>query len=131
MKFKTSKKELREFGFVFGIGFPLIFGFIIPYFTGHENRYWTLLISLPFIFFTIFKPFYLLFFYKLWMKIGLTLGWINSRIILGIVYLFVLLPISFIAKLFGYDPLRKNKIKGKVSYKEYSQESEVDLTRIF
>ncbi len=130
MKLKTSKKELREFGFVFGIGLPLIFGFLIPYLTGHENRFWTLLVSFPFIFIAIFKPQLLMFFYKLWMKIGFFLGWINSRIILGIVYVIVLLPISFIAKLFGYDPLRINKDGDLISYKEYSKE-EVDLTKIF
>ena len=58
MKLKTSKKELREFGFVFGIGLPLIFGFLIPYLTGHI-RFWTLSFTLSF--YSIFKPQLLMF----------------------------------------------------------------------
>ncbi len=43
------------------------------------------------------------------MKIGHVLGWVNSRLVLGLVFLIVLIPISFFMKLFGYDPLRKKK----------------------
>ena len=41
------------------------------------------------------------------MKLGDYLGWINSRIILGIVFIVILNPIAFIMKLFKYDPLRQ------------------------
>ena len=63
------------------------------------------------------------------MRIGLILGWINSRIILSVVFIVVLQPISLIMKIFGYDPLRQKKINQK-SYREINEKS-IELTRIF
>ena len=64
------------------------------------------------------------------MKIGDILGWVNSRIILGLVYLLVLIPISLIMRAFGYDPLQiKNKKQKK--YKKNKRKHRLDLKRIF
>ena len=68
--------------------------------------------------------------YKFWMKLGLTLGWVNSKIILGLVYMILLLPIAFVMSLIGYDPLR-TKQNGKKTYKENRKDHQTDLTRIF
>jgi hypothetical protein len=40
-----------------------------------------------------------------WLKIALALGWINSRILLTVVYFVFLMPIAWIARLFTRDPL--------------------------
>tara|TARA_B100000212_G_scaffold10434_1_gene7662 strand:- start:1668 stop:2060 length:393 start_codon:yes stop_codon:yes gene_type:complete len=130
MKESISKKQLREFGFLIGLGFPILIGFIIPAFGGHAFRAWTLFVGLPSFILGILKPSLLFYPYKAWMKLGLALGWINSRIILGLVYFIVLLPISLIMKIFGYDPLRKKK-SNKQSYRENKKNLDIDLTRIF
>tara|TARA_Y100001978_G_C23519367_1_gene349494 strand:- start:321 stop:713 length:393 start_codon:yes stop_codon:yes gene_type:complete len=127
---KITKKTLRDFGYLVGIGFPLIIGFIIPLITGHGFRFWTLFISFPAILFGIFDPYKLKFFYKRWMALGHILGWLNSKIILGLVFLLVVQPIAFIMKLFGYDPLKKKK-HSLYSYREEKVNSKIDLTRIF
>jgi|SRR5690606_37757089 hypothetical protein len=41
----------------------------------------------------------------LWFKIALVLGWINSRILLSVIYFLFLLPIAWISRLFRKDPL--------------------------
>jgi hypothetical protein len=47
----------------------------------------------------------------LWMKLALGLGWINSRILLSIIFFIFLLPIAWVSKIFRKDPLliRGNK----------------------
>ena len=65
------------------------------------------------------------------MAIGLALGWINSRIILGLIFLLVLQPISLIMKIVGYDPLRKKRKGNELSYRESKKGYEVNLNRIF
>ena len=40
-----------------------------------------------------------------WLKVATGLGWLNSRILLSIVYFVFLLPIAWIARLFTKDPL--------------------------
>ena len=130
MKDKPTKKQLREFGFVIGFGFPIIIGWFLPVLTNHTFRSWTLIIGLIGFLFGIFIPRYLYYPYKFWMKIGFILGWINSRLILGLVFIFVLQPIAIIMKVFKYDPLRKNKLSAK-TYRESTQTKKVDLKRIF
>ena len=122
MKELISKKELKEFGYIIAFGFPLLIGIIIPLVTGHSLKLWTLFISIIFLILGIFKPRLLFYPYKLWMGIGDFLGFINSGIILWLVYIFVLIPIAFAMRLFGYDPL-KQKTKNLKTFKEYKTNS--------
>lgn len=41
----------------------------------------------------------------LWLKLALGLGWINSRILLSVVYFLFLMPIALVSRLFTKDPL--------------------------
>ena len=109
MESHITKKKLREFGFLIGLLFPLLIGLIFPALRGHDFQLWTLAIAIPSIILGVIKPNTLLYPYKFWMKLGHVLGWINSRIILGMVFIVVLVPISLIMKIFGYDPLRIKK----------------------
>ena len=130
MEKSISQKQLREFGILIGFGFPIILGWIIPAISGHEFRIWTLFIAVPALFLAIFKPKLLIFSYKFWMKLGLVLGWINSRLILGLVFFIVVFPTSLILMLFKYDPLRKT-FNRKNSYKEYKRGKMLNLERVF
>ena len=125
-----SNKILREFGIFVGIVFPVLVGMIIPLFGGHTFRYWTLWIGLPLLFVAILKPSLLFYPYKFWMKLGHVLGWVNSKVILGLVFLFILQPIALIMKSFGYDPLRKKNLN-KTTYREIRSNFEIDLRKIF
>jgi hypothetical protein len=44
-------------------------------------------------------------FHRSWMTLAGVLGYVNSRIILSLLYFVVLFPIGFIVRLTGYDPL--------------------------
>ena len=130
MKEIISNKRLREFGLLIGFGFPLLIGWLIPVLTGHGFRVWTLWIGFPGLLIGLTSPHLLYYPYKFWMKLGVILGWVNSRIILGLVFIIVLQPISFVMRLIGYDPLRSRR-KGEKTYREKRQNYQIDLTRIF
>ena len=125
-----SNKILRKFGFFVGIGLPVLVGLILPLFSGHAFRYWTLWIGLPLLFMAILKPALLFYPYKFWMSIGHILGWINSRIILGLIFVIILLPLSLIMKVLGYDPLmlKTNKLS---TYKKERPNHKINLKKIF
>ena len=125
-----SNKILRKFGFFVGIGLPVLVGLIFPLFSGHAFRYWTLWIGLPLLFMAILKPALLFYPYKFWMKLGHVLGWVNSKVILGLVFIFVLQPIAFIMKSFGYDPLQIKK-NSKTTYREIRSNFKIDLRKTF
>ena len=130
MKSHTSKKQLREFGFLLGFVIPIIMGWILPTINGHNFSYWTLWIGIISLLVSIFQPRLLFYPYKGWISLGSVLGWINSRIILGLVFIFLVQPIAFIMRAFGYDPLRIKKINKK-TYREEKKDYSIDLTRIF
>lgn len=125
-----NKRKLRDFGFLLGLGFPFIIGFLIPLLTGHSFRVWTVYIGGPSLFLGIIKPKLLFWPYKFWMGLGHFLGAINSKIILGLVFLLVLQPIALIMKIIGYDPLRKKR-KNKKTYREVKINSIINMDKIF
>ena len=132
MKVSIAKKTLRNFGFLIGFGFPILIGWIIPNLGGYAFRGWTLWIAIPFLITGILKPCLLFYPYKGWMALGLALGWINSRLILGLVFLLVLQPIALIMKFMGHDPLRQSQRETKkISYRELKTNHKINLTRIF
>ena len=97
---------------------------------GHPFRVWTLFISMPAGILGILRPGLLLYPYRAWMKLGHILGWVNSRIILGLVFFIVLQPIAFIMRILGHDPLRTKKF-AQESYREIKTNHKVNLNKIF
>ena len=130
MKNHIPKKTLREFGFLIGFIFPFLIGWILPLIGGHSFRNWTLFISIPSIILAFTKPILLLYPYRAWMKLGHILGWVNSRIILGLVFLIVLQPIALIMRILSHDPLRTKKF-AQESYREIKHNHKVNLKKIF
>ena len=130
MKENISKKQLREFGLLIGFGFPILIGWLLPSLFGHEFREWTLWIGILGLILGLTAPHLLHYPYKIWMALGHVLGWVNSHIILGLVFIFVLQPIAYIMRFRGYDPLRRGR-KGEKTYRENKQNHFTDLTRIF
>ena len=56
-------------------------------------------------------------FYKVWMRyVTAPLGFVNTRIILGIVFFLVLTPMALIARVFGKDRLRRAPLPKGESY---------------
>ena len=130
MKETITKKQLRDFGLLIGFGFPILIGWLLPAIFGHEFRTWTLWIGFPGLILGLTAPRLLHYPYKSWIALGHALGWINSHIILGLVFIFVLQPIAYIMRLIGYDPLRTKRKKEK-TYRENRKDYKTDLTRIF
>ena len=130
MKEIISKKQLREFGLLIGFGFPILIGWLLPSLFGHQFRTWTLWIGVPGLLIGFTAPQLLHFPYKGWMLLGHVLGWINSHIILGLVFIFVLQPIAYMMRLTGYDPLKTKRKVGK-TYREVRKDKNIDLKRIF
>lgn len=131
MKDTPSKKQLREFGFLLGFGFPIILGWLIPSLLGHHFRAWTLWIGIPGLFLGLVAPSQLAWPYRAWMALGHALGWVNSHLILGLVFILVLQPIAFVMRLFGHDPLRRKRNSVTKTYRELRETHQTDLKRIF
>ena len=126
-----SQKQLREFGLLIGIVFPVLLGWLLPALHGHPFRAWTLWIGIPALVLGALSPRLLAKPYQGWMALGHALGWVNSHIILGAVFVLVLQPIALLMRLCGYDPLRKQSLREATSYRELRKSTEINLKRIF
>jgi hypothetical protein len=126
-----SPRQLREFGLLIGIVFPVLLGWLLPALHGHPFREWTLWIGIPALALAIAWPRGLAGPYRGWMALGHGLGWINSHLILGAVYVLVLQPIALLMRSLGHDPLRRRRDSTAASYREVRPNQEVNLRRIF
>jgi hypothetical protein len=130
MNENINKKQLIEFGILLGIGFPFFIGWLIPLFHGNNFKIWSLFIGLPFLMISFIKPGLLRIFYKNWIKLGNILGFLNSHVILGFIFFFVLLPISIFMKMLGHDPLNK-RLSAIRTYKVKNKNYKINLNKIF
>ena len=55
--------------------------------------------------------------YRWWMALGHALGWINSRILLSLVFYLLITPMGFVMRLFGRDPMHRRFDSGATSYR--------------
>ena len=99
-----SHKQERQFGFLFSFVFALVA--IWPLWPLHApNLYW-LSGAGAWLAAALVYPKGLAPLNKACMAFGHVLGWINARIILGIVFFVVVMPIGLVMRLFGKDFLR-------------------------
>ena len=126
-----SRKQLRDFGLLLGIVFPVLLGWLLPALHGHAFRSWTLWIGIPALVLGVLSPRLLAKPYQGWMALGHGLGWVNSHIILGAVFVLVLQPIALVMRLCGHDPLRMRSNRDNKSYREIRNSPKINLKRIF
>ncbi|MDJ0957367.1 MAG: SxtJ family membrane protein [Arenicellales bacterium] len=114
---KLDKKGLRQFGFTFGGIIAGLFGLVIPWLFDLNYPYWPWVVLLVFATWALVAPNSLDPFYKLWMRFGLLLNAVMSRIILGIVYYLVVLPTGLIIRMRGHDPMNREFDSSLDSYR--------------
>lgn len=86
---QPSSKELREFGLVTGAITLLLFGLLLPLLFNHGLPIWPWIVAAVLCVWALLLPASLLPLYRGWIAIGHLLGWINTRIILGILFYFI------------------------------------------
>ena len=116
-----DKTELRKFGLIFATGMVLIFGLLIPWLAEKPWPSWPWIIAAGFAGTALVLPQALKPLYFLWMKIGHVLGWINTRIILGVVFFLLFAPVALFLRLLGKDPMRRKLDADTASYRIESE----------
>ena len=113
---EQRRKDLRKFGLMVG-GILLLLGFFLLW----RGRHATIQISLwaiggSLIVFGAIAPKVLRPVYVAWMKFALILGWVNSRILLSLIFFLLFTPIGLIMRLFGRDALNRRMSGESDSY---------------
>ena len=115
-KSKAELKALRSFGLLVGGVFAVIG--LWPWFFRHmDPRFWSLIVSVALVVPALAWPASLRPVYRVWMTIGHALGWVNTRIILGVAFFVVFTPIGWVMRLLGKDPMRRRFDPAAQSYR--------------
>lgn len=126
MKIKVDIKGLRSFGLIFS---SLLFAFLywlIPWLWQLPTEPWALLLSPALAVIAVLAPARLDKLFRIWMKLGLILSWVNTRILLGILFLFVFVPVSTFFRIMGKDPLTRRFDGAAKSYRVVVEHSALD-----
>jgi len=115
--------ELRKFGLAVGGVFMILFGLILPWILNRPWPRWPWIVGGPLFFFALVYPPALRIPHKIWMALGLALNWINTRIILGLLFFGIFTPIAFIMKLMRRDPMARGFEKQLDTYRVSVKES--------
>ncbi len=83
-----------------------------------DARTWALALAILLILPALLKPDWLSLPHAAWLKIGAALGWFNTRLILGILYIVAIVPIALVLRLAGKTPLQLKFDKNADSYRE-------------
>ena len=111
---KTNKKDLRNFGIIFGIIFLIITVFL---FYAREESFQIFLyfsvffIGIGIILPTILKPIYIP-----WMMLGVILSWLMTRLILSLLFYVIITPIGLILRALSKDFLELKRQSFQGSY---------------
>jgi hypothetical protein len=125
-----SRKQLREFGLLIGIVLPILFGWLGPSLRGHPAPAWPFVLGVPALVLGLVWPAALALPYRGWMALGHALGWVNSHLILGLVFVLLVQPIALLKRLTGADPLRR-RFEDRDTYREPHAPGRINLQRIF
>lgn len=108
---------LRKFGLMMAGVIGLLFGLFFPWLLDRSIPTWPWIAGGLFAVPALLYPKALKPVYTLWMKIGGVLGWINTRIILGLLFYVIVFPMGLIMRLAGKDPMQRKLDKQTASYR--------------
>ncbi|NEQ85315.1 MAG: sxtJ [Moorea sp. SIO2I5] len=118
---QSDEKQLREFGLILGAILSGLWGLLLPWLHNYSLPYWPWIISAILCCLALFAPNRLQLVYLIWMKIGSILGWINTRLILGIVFYSLIMPTGLVKRqVFHQDPLFREMNADQETYRVFS-----------
>ena len=111
-----SKKDLRSFGLIVGGMFALI-GLWPLLRHGLPVRTWALVLAGPLMVAALVLPGSLRYPYRGWMFIGHCLGWVNTRILMTLMFYVVFTPAALFMRAIGRDAMSRRLDRSAKTYR--------------
>ena len=116
-----DKKGLRDFGLITGGLFVALFGLLFPWLFSLDIPIWPFNLAGVLWILALLIPQALKPVYTVWMSFALILGWINTRIILTLVFYIIITPMRLIMLLFAGKTFSQNKPKRSQTFRNISE----------
>jgi len=124
---KAGAKELRSFGLVLGVLFAAFFG-VWPLLRHRGSPLWPWIVAGVLCLFALIWPAALSHLHRGWTRLGLALGWVNTRVILTLLFAISVVPVGLLMRLFGRDRMARKLDPASTSYRVPSrQRSDKDM----
>ena len=120
---RTHNKAIRDFGILIGLILLIIAG--ILFYKERESYDLIILLGILFIGLGLGMPIILKPVYLVWMNFAVVLGWLMTRLILGLSFYVVVSPIGLISRLFGKEFLELKNISFNRSYWNYKDSGRI------
>lgn len=114
---ELDKKGLRDFGLITGGLFAGIFGLLLPFMVGYTFPLWPWAVCGVLVLWAFIAPMSLNPVYRVWTRIGMAIGAVVVRVVLGAVFFLVFTPIGLIMRARGHDPMARNFDADAESYR--------------
>jgi hypothetical protein len=105
---RLDDQQYRKFALLMAFVLSLFVGLALPWALDTRVQEWPFFVSLLLLIWAAVSPGSLWVIYVPWMRLAVILGYINTRIILTLVFYLLFTPISLFMKLAGKDPLNRN-----------------------
>lgn len=117
---EVSVADLRNFGLITSALLILFFVVLIPWIWDLAYPMWPWVVAAALSLAALVAPARLRPVYRVWMRFAELLGWINTRIILGLIFYLIFVPFGLLMRLVR-DPMRRSRDAGAASYRVPSQ----------
>lgn len=109
-------------------GIIIIFGLFFPWLKDRPIQLmrWPWILSFGLVACSLIAPMVLIPLNKAWLFVGKILGYVNTRIILGIIYLLVFTPSALVLKLLRRDSMGRTLDSEKESYRIDSNQPKLE-----
>lgn len=92
---KSDTQALRQFARGFSVVFVVVFMGLLPYITGGKIPWWPLYVAGALLLVERCFPSWLYPVYWAWMMFASALNWVNTRLLLAVVFFVLILPIGY------------------------------------
>jgi len=102
----TDRAQLRSFGLLVG-GIFCAIGLWPAVFRGAGVRLWLIGLAVALVVPALVAPRMLAPAHRVWMALGAALGWVNTRIVLSLVFFGLITPMGLVMRLTRHDPMQR------------------------
>lgn len=98
---KDDLSALKSFSVTMAIAFPAVFSLLLPWIFSSAIPIWPFAVTIVLSVLNLVAPYLLYYPYVGWMVIASILGWLNTKVLLGIIFYLLITPIGLFMKVFG------------------------------
>ena len=116
-----ERTELRNFALIVAGMVVLFFGALVPWLWSWRFPAWPWYVAGSLVAWGLAAPLSLRLPHRLWMALGHGLGWVNTRLLLAIIFYLLITPMGLIMRLLGSDPMRRRLDAAAKTYRVESR----------